>query len=347
MADVKISQLPVAGPLNPTTDLSVAVQSGVTCQVVPNNIVNPVLLSPGPIGSGSPNTANFTTLGATTANFTTINATTYTGLTNVFAAPPAIGNTTPNSGSFTGLVGQTCTLSNVNVTTSISGTGFTNSLKSPPAIGSTTPNVGQFTTLAGSTCNFGLTRFSGYPAGYVTLDSQGNMGIAGLGTMATQQASNVTITGGSIDGTNIGINTAGNAKFSSATVNNGLSILGGVSSGASLFVSSLFSNQLIQFTTAGGAQAALIRTLDPQPVSQTFVQMVVSSTGGMCLLQGTNGANSWVSLIFYGGNTALELADILVAGNPVQKTYQCINGSLQVKVASSTYSITPFSIAGS
>ena len=77
MANVKISQLPAAVSLIPNVDVAPIVHTGTTYKVTPNQIVQAVLPSPGPIGSVTPNTAVFTTLSV--AGATTL-ATTLTGL---------------------------------------------------------------------------------------------------------------------------------------------------------------------------------------------------------------------------------------------------------------------------
>lgn len=77
MANVKISQLPAAVSLIPNVDVAPIVHTGTTYKATPNQIVQAVLPSPGPIGSVTPNTAVFTTLSV--AGATTL-ATTLTGL---------------------------------------------------------------------------------------------------------------------------------------------------------------------------------------------------------------------------------------------------------------------------
>ena len=50
-----------------------------------------------------------------------------------------------------------------------------------------------------------------------------NTAITGLGTMSTQNASSVAITGGAIDGTPIGATTASTGKFTTVTATSGIS----------------------------------------------------------------------------------------------------------------------------
>ena len=60
MANVKISQLPAATSVTANVDVSPLVSGGVTTKATPQQIVNAVLPSPGPIGSVSPSTGQFT-----------------------------------------------------------------------------------------------------------------------------------------------------------------------------------------------------------------------------------------------------------------------------------------------
>ena len=62
MSNVKISQLPVVTTVNPAADVAPLVSSGVTTKATPNQIVQAVLPSPGPIGATTPNTAQFASL---------------------------------------------------------------------------------------------------------------------------------------------------------------------------------------------------------------------------------------------------------------------------------------------
>lgn len=59
MADVKISQLPVASTITPAVDVLPIVSAGVTSKATPSNVVNASLMAPGPIGSTTPNTGRF------------------------------------------------------------------------------------------------------------------------------------------------------------------------------------------------------------------------------------------------------------------------------------------------
>lgn len=74
----------------------------------------------------------------------------------------------------------------------------------------------------------GATSLTGYVKGngtsaFTSSATIPNTDITGLGTMSTQSASNVAITGGAIDGTTIGATTASTGKFTTVTATGGIS----------------------------------------------------------------------------------------------------------------------------
>jgi hypothetical protein len=85
------------------------------------------------------------------------------------------------------------------------------------AIGAYSANTAQFTTLSASQ-NVTFNNYTGYlkAAGGSPLSASGtipNTDITGLGSMSTQNSTSVSITGGSIDNTPIGVSTASTGKF--------------------------------------------------------------------------------------------------------------------------------------
>ena len=99
-------------------------------------------------------------------------------------------------------------------------------LGSPPPIGNTTPNTGSFSTMTISGA-FSLTGGQVIPVangGTGSGTASGARTNLGLGTISTQSASSVAITGGSIDNTTIGGNTAANATFNVVNVNSYLTL---------------------------------------------------------------------------------------------------------------------------
>ena len=83
-------------------------------------------------------------------------------------------------------------------------------------------------TLVVSNGGTGATTLTGYVYGNGTSAMTAsttipNTAITGLGTMSTQNASSVAITGGAIDGTAIGATTASTGKFTTVTATSGIS----------------------------------------------------------------------------------------------------------------------------
>ena len=71
MADVKISALPVAGTIVPSTNVLPVVNGGLTTKATVNELVNSTLVAPGAIGGTTPNTGTFTRITTTNAGSAT------------------------------------------------------------------------------------------------------------------------------------------------------------------------------------------------------------------------------------------------------------------------------------
>lgn len=103
-------------------------------------------------------------------------------------------------------------------------TGLTTS-GGPITVSGTITLAGTLNVANGGT---GATTLTGYVKGNGTSAMSAsttipNTDITGLGTMSTQNASNVAITGGTIDGTAIGATTASTGKFTTVTATSGIS----------------------------------------------------------------------------------------------------------------------------
>ena len=106
MANIKITALPANTSVTPGSDVLPLVSAGVTTKATPSQIVNATLLAPGPIGSTTPGSANFTTLNVA-------NTISGAGFSNYLASPPPIGSSSANSGRFTTLTVNGSTTLNV------------------------------------------------------------------------------------------------------------------------------------------------------------------------------------------------------------------------------------------
>jgi hypothetical protein len=106
MANIKITALPANTSVTPGSDVLPLVSAGVTTKATPSQIVNATLLAPGPIGSTTPGSGNFTTLNVA-------NTISGAGFSNYLASPPPIGSSSANSGRFTTLTVNGSTTLNV------------------------------------------------------------------------------------------------------------------------------------------------------------------------------------------------------------------------------------------
>lgn len=143
------------------------------------------------------------------------------------------GAGTYNAGTGLTLTGTTFSITNTGVSATSYGTAssvptisvnaqgqITSAINTPIAIDASAITTGTLGVDRGGT---GASSLTGYLKGNGTSAFTGsatipNTDITGLGTMSTQNASAVAITGGTIDGTAIGGTTASTGKFSSATI---------------------------------------------------------------------------------------------------------------------------------
>ena len=192
--------------------------------------------------TASPVNANVI-ISPTGSGVVTINPATTGNINNM-----VIGNSAAQAGTFT----------NLTASGTISGSGFAitgGSINSTP-IGATTPSTGAFSTLTattsvtfnttgavtinpttvGSMNNVAIGSATQSSGSFTTLSASGNVAGAGfttllapyaltssLGTMATQNASAVAITGGAINGATVGATTAANGTFTNLVVSTSIS----------------------------------------------------------------------------------------------------------------------------
>src|SRR5206468_3623871 len=150
------------------------------------------------------------------ATFTSISITSSITAKNVWAAPSG------SAGTPTWRQLSTSDISGIGsiATQSASSVAITGGAIDGTTIGGTTPAAGSFTTLAvtGSlTASFVLAAPTG-SAGAPAWRRLSNSDISGLGSLATQSNSSVSITGGAIDGTSVGTSTASTGRFTTLTL---------------------------------------------------------------------------------------------------------------------------------
>ncbi len=176
------------------------------------------------------NQANITGVGTLTSGTWTANL--ITGSYLDLSSPGNIGTTTQATGSFSALQVGTSTTAGFVLTADASGNATwtasaTADWLNPGTIGATTPNTGVFTTLklqSGATVNEFSTDGTlvsnsdlkiPTEKAVSTFVSTSLTSLSGsLGSMAFQDANTIAVTGGAIDGTNIGATTQATGAFS-------------------------------------------------------------------------------------------------------------------------------------
>ena len=240
-----------------------------------------------------------------------------------------IGNATPSNGAFT-------TLSASGV---VSGVGFANFLNAPPTIGGVTANTGAFTSLSAAntltaSANVVISQLTGFLYGNNTSPVTAsttipNTAITGLGTMSTQNASAVAITGGTINNVSLSNITYGGLGTMATQNANAVAITGGAINGTVLgntgASTAIFTNMN---TTSGNATTFnatsstitnLISTnaaINGGAINGTLVGNATPSSGAFTTLNASdasvisvNSANAALRVTQTGSGNALLVED--------------------------------------
>ena len=170
------------------------------------------------ITGGSVDGASIGASVASTGVFTSLTATTLTGYVKGNGASVMTASATIPSTDITGL--GTMSSQNAN------NVAITGGSVNGTSIGASSASTGVFTNLTAT--NLTATSLTGYVKGngasVMTASSTiPSSDITGLGTMSTQNANSVAITGGSIDGAAIGATTASTGVFTTLTATGGIS----------------------------------------------------------------------------------------------------------------------------
>jgi len=278
--------------------------------------------------SGSPITSNGTLTITNTAPDQTV------GLTG--AGTSVITGTYPNftvtsndefDGTVTSVVG-TGTVNGISLSGAVTSSGNLTLGGVLTGVNLTSQVTGTLPVSNGGT---GATTLTGYVKGTGTspLIASGtipNTDISGLGTIATQDANAVALTGGSVNGTTVGDSTASTGAFTALTSTtdatlSGLTVgkgAGAVASNTALGSSALNANTTGSFNTANGFQALYYNTTGSNNTASGLYALQNNTTGGSNTASGasalryntTGGSNtaSGVNALRYNttgsGNTA-------------------------------------------
>jgi hypothetical protein len=204
------------------------------------------------------------------------------------------------------------------VTTFDAGTtGFTPST-------ATTGAISLAGTLVVSNGGTGATTLTGYVkgAGTTALTASStipNTDITGLGTMSTQNANSVAVTGGAIDGTTVGATTAAAVTGTTITASTkfvGTNFDASGSGGGALRTSS--SAPVLQWGAGGGVNLTLDGAFNMNPANAT-ISIAPTGTGTLTVNPATAGT---INNMVIGGTTAAAITGTTITGT----TFVGING---------------------
>jgi hypothetical protein len=244
-----------------------------------------------------------------------------------------IGNATPSNGAFT----------TISASGDVSGVGFANYLNAPPSIGGVTANTGAFTSLSAAntltaSANVVISQLTGFLYGNnsspVTASTTiPSSAVTGFGTMAEQNANNVAITGGVINGTVIGNTSA--AAITGTTITASTVFAG---SGASL--SALNGTNITSGTVAVGVGGTGIGALTDNNVilgnGSNAVKFVAPGTAGNVLV---SDGTTWTS------NTAPSSGALAAGNNSIIINNVNITANATIAEGQNGFSVGPITTA--
>jgi len=286
------------------------------------------------LGTMATQNANSVAVTGGSINGTTVGLTTpSTGaFTTVSAASGFYGNLT---GDVTGNVsGNAGTVTNGVYTTGDQTIGGTKTFTSTIS-GSITGNAANVTgTVAVANGGTGATTLTGYvkasgTSAFTAVASIPNTDISGLGTMSTQNANSVAITGGSINGTTVGASTASTGAFTTLSASSGATISGGnlAFTGTAQRITGDFSNAtiasrlLFQTSTTNGATGlgvipngtgttANVNVWSNSSISAASgLNLLVTATESSLRANISDGGSTYLPMTFYtSGSEKLRIA---------------------------------------
>jgi hypothetical protein len=243
-----------------------------------------------------------------------------------------IGNATASSGAFTDLTASG----------NVTGVGFANFLNAPPTIGGVTANTGAFTSLSASgtltaSANVVVTQRTGYlfanNSSPVTASTTiPNTAITGLGTMSTQNANAVAITGGTINNVSLSNITYGGLGTMATQNANAVAITGGAINGTVLgntgASTAIFTNMntttgnATTFNATSSTITNLISTnaaINGGAINNTLIGNATASTAVFTNMNTTTG-NATTMNVTSSTITNLRSSNVAITGGAINGT---------------------------
>lgn len=208
--------------------------------------------------------------------------------------------------------------------------------------GGNTPDISLTGTVPVANGGTGATTLTGYvkasaTAAFTAVAQIPNTDISGLGTMSTQNANNVAITGGSVNGTTVGLVTPSTGAFTTVSAASGFygnltgDVTGNVSGNAGTVTNGVY-------TTGAYADPSWITSLAGSKITGNISGNAANVTGTVAVANGGTGQTSYTNgQLLIGNTTGNTLTKAtLTAGSGISIT----NGAGSITIAATGGGIT-------
>lgn len=176
-----------------------------------------------------------------------------------------------------------------------------------------------------------VTSVNGYTGTVVLTASD----ISGFGTMASQNANSVAITGGSINGTSLGATTAGSAKVTTLDIASGLTLATAAGTSGQVLTSAGAGSVPVWATPAGGVTLAN----DTTTSSNLYPTFAAATTGAVSTVYTGN------AKLLYKPSTGELQSSVLAATNGIVVNNTTIAESYTIASGQNAMSVGPITVA--